>query len=877
MKTLQFASTVIAGLFVCALNAPGDQGSNNVEERVNAILSKMTLSEKLSYIGGDPGPSGIGVFKIKAIPRLGLPQIEMGNGPLGIADQIHNQPSNRYPAGLALAASWSRDRARARGRQMGRDARARGFHVDLGPGVDLYRTALGGRNFEYQAGEDPYLGSQLVVPLIMAMQQQGVWANVKHYAANEQEYRRESIDIEVDERSLRELYLPPFEAAVVQGQSASVMGALNAVDGDFACESYFLDTQVLKKDWGFDGVLLSDYQGIHDGVKAAIAGCDLDMPFGTSMNESTLLPAIQGGQLSMSTIDDKVRRILRKIVAFGFLDRPQLDKSIPLDDLSSAFEALLEAREGIVLLKNKDNLLPLQRNKVHSIAVMGRLAQSAPPTGFGSSWIIPQITVSELLGIAAQAGPTVKVDFVNAGAPDPASSEWSFVQPGGAAQTGLKGEYYDSSDLSGSPVLTRIDKEVNYDWTLPGTIPSAISTGSQESFSVRWTGQIHPAFTGDQLFKVRADGGIRLYVNGQLVIDTFFAPPSPPVYGTTLSSFTKVYLQAGQSYNVELDYHRTTGFASGSGSLLGVQFSWTPLVVPPNLSTYDAVVMCQGIDNEYDGEGLDLAFRYEDQGVAGLERAIILPEYQNELILNALQANPKTIVVLNGPGNFDIQSWVDRVPGLLHAWYPGEVGGLGLGEILFGDVNPSAKLPISMEKRLPDNPSTASYPTRSDAFTINYTEGIFMGYRGFDTFGIKPQFSFGYGLSYTTFTYSDLSIRSLEENSSGGLVNVSFIIKNTGQRAGAEIAEIYIGQQHPKIARPLKELKGFEKVFLNPGQSKSVNVTLDRRAFAYFDVGSHQWHADRDSYHILVGSSLDNIQLTGKVVLKSALEFPVAH
>ena len=602
------------------------------------------------------------------------------------------------------------------------------------------------------------LGSQLVVPLISAMQAQGIWADVKHYACNEQEYRRENIDILVDERPLREIYLPPFEAAVVRAHTASVMGALNAVNGNFACESYYLDTQVLKKDWGFDGVLLSDYQGIHDGVKAAKAGMDLDMPFGDFMNEQNLLPAIQSGQLSIANIDDKVRRILRKIVSFGFLDRPQLDPSIPLDDPTSALEALNEAREGVVLLKNERGILPLDRNKIRSVAVLGRLAPGIPATGFGSSFLEAIRSVSELSGIQGQAGPNVSVVFISAGSPDPATAAWQYLSTGGISEVGLQGQYFNSNDLSGSPALTRIDPELNFDWTQTGAIPAEISAANQASFSAQWTGRMRPNFTGDHLFKVRADGGIRLYVNSQLLIDTFLSPMPPPFYGTTIPTFAKIYLQAGQAYEIKLEYRRTSGFPGNSGALNGVQFSWTPLVVPPDLSSYDAVVMCQGIDNEYDGEGIDLAFKFEDQGLAGLENAIIMPEYQDELIQNVVRLNPRTIVVLHGPGNFDIQNWINLVPGLLHAWYPGENGGQALGEILFGDVDPSGKLPMTMEKRLRDNPTTANYPTTTDALSIRYTEGIFVGYRGFEKNHITPQYPFGFGLSYTTFAYSDLDI-----------------------------------------------------------------------------------------------------------------------
>lgn len=863
-KRLPIYAIALIALFQFALNVHAQQDSSRTETRVDQILSKMTLDEKLDYIGGGyPTSSNIisGVFNIKAIPRLGLPWITMVNGPLGI-QTLSGAPSTRYPAGLTLAATWNSQRAFARGRQMGRDARARGYHVDLGPGIDPYRTPLGGRNFEYNTGEDPFLGSKLVVPLVLGFQNQGVWANVKHYAANEQEYRRESINILPDERPLREIYLPPFEAAVKQGHAASVMGALNAVNGDFACESDYLDTQVLKKDWNFDGVLLSDYQGIHDGVKAANAGMDLDMPFSDFMNRQTLLPAIQSGQVKIATIDDKVRRILRKIVSFRFLDRPQLDTSIPLDDPASSLEALDEAREGIVLLKNHDDILPLERNRIRSLAVLGRLAPGIPPTGFGSSFLNPIRSVSELDGIRKQAGTNVKVDFISAGSPNPATAAWE-SDSGGTA--GLKGEYFASNDLSGSPAATRVDTEVDLDWTQPGVIPSEIPTTDQSTFSVRWTGKVHTQYAGDHLFKVRADGGVRLYVNGQLLIDNFLLPIPPPVYGTTLPVFAKISLPAGQSYDVRLEYRRTTGFAGGSGSLLGVQFSWTPLVVPPEIASYDAVVMCQGIDNEYDGEGLDLAFKFEDQGLAGLEKAIILPEFQDELIQNVMQRNPKTIVVLHGTGNFDIQSWINQVPGLLHAWYPGENGGQALAEILFGDVNPSGKLPITMEKRLADNPTTANYPTTTDALSIRYTEGIFMGYRGYEKNRIQPQYPFGYGLSYTKFSYSDLRITP-SQLPQDGQVEVSFRITNIGERPGAEVAQLYIGEENPRVPRPIKELKGFAKVYLQPSESKGVTIKLNQRSLAFYNVQARSWEADPGAYAISVGTSSQDIRLNGKLV-----------
>jgi beta-glucosidase len=855
MRLIDLCCVTLTGLTICTLNVRGEEDTQNVEKRVESILSQMTLQEKLDYIGGT------GFYDIKPIPRLGLPQIFMVNGPLGIAHRPF-EPTTRYPAGLALAASWNRDRAAGRGKQLGLDARARGCYVNLGPGINIYRTPLGGRNFEYSAGEDPYLAGQLVVPLVDAMQRQGVWANVKHYVCNDQEYRREKINIEVDERALREIYLPPFEAAVKEANAASVMGAFNAVNGKFCCQNRFLDTEVLKREWGFTGVLLSDFQAIKNGLEAAKAGMDVDMPKGIFMNSKTLRPSIRSGQLPTSSIDDKVRRILRKIVTFKFLDRPQLDTSIPLDDPASKLECLNEAREGIVLLKNRGNILPLDRNNVRSIAVLGLAAQGTPPTGFGSSFVKAIDYVSELQGIQSKGSPTVRVDFVDAGTANAATAVWESLGSDDHLQSGLNAEYFNSNDLSGSPAVRRVDRWVNFDWTQSGSIP----VSEQKHFSARWTGRVFPKYTGDHVFKVRADGGVRLYVESNLVINTFRRPTRPPVYGTTIPHCAKMYLEAGRGYDVRLEYRRTSGFTGDSGALEGVQFSWAPLVPPPDISSYDAVVMCQGLDSDYEGEGLDRAFTFEDDGFAGLDRAFKLPEFQDELIENVVSRNPRTIVVLHGGGSFDIQGWVDQVPALLHAWYPGENGGLALGEILFGDVNPSAKLPITMEKRLQDNPTSANYPTSSNATTIYYAEGIFVGYRGYEKNHTEPQFPFGYGLSYTTFTYSDLKIQA---RSFGGnqLKTVTFTVTNSGKRAGAEVAELYVGKQTPQIIRPIKELKGFQKVFLDPGESKQVTLELDQRSVAFFNTDKHQWDTEPGVYNVLVGASSRDIRLSGQFAL----------
>jgi beta-glucosidase len=848
MKISTLHRLILTGLSICAFNAQGQQSPTNVETRVNQILSQMTLDEKLSYIGGT------GFFDIKAIPVPGLqvpinPQIFQTDGPLGVR---RNEPSIRFPSGLLLAATWNRDMARDQGISMGRDARARGYFSILGPGMDFYRVPMGGRNFEYMTGEDPYLGAQLVPPLIQGVQAQGVWSCAKHYVCNDEEENRTNVQILVDERTLREIYLPPFEAAVKDGHVATVMSAYNAVNGYFCSENSFLLTDILKKEWKFTGLLMSDYNAIHDGLSGALYGCDVDLPAGNFMNANNLVPFIPS-PLQVSTIDDKVRRILREVISFGYLDRQQLDPSIPLDDPFSETASLNIARQGIILLKNAHNLLPLSKSLVHTVAVLGPAAQGAPPTGFGSSYVTPINSVSELDGIKSAASPGTRVDLIAACTLDPENSLWEYSNNGQITQ-GLQAEYFTSNDLSGSPAVTRVDNQIDFDWDID-SIP--VST-NQQGFSARWTGQVRPQINGDYVFKIRGDGGLRLIVNGQTLVDNFFSPTRPPVgYGPTVSYSGKITLQAGQTYSIEIDYRRVGGFFDTfeQGGFTGIQVSWASLQPPPNFNRYDAVVICAGISDEYEGEGED--------------RSFTLPEFQDELIKNIAAVNPHAIVVFHGGGNFDSRQWINQVAGFIEAFYPGQNGGQALGEILFGDINPSGKLPITMEKRIEDNPAFPTFPTiNTHPDAISYSEGIFVGYRGYQKNHVQPLFPFGFGLSYTNFAFSDLKVAPSKYTGASD-VSVTFTVTNTGKRPGGEVAQLYVGQQNPTISRPIRELKGFQKVFLQPGQSQKVIMQLNHRSFAYFNETTHKWTALAGKYGIFVGSSSQDsdLKLTGVVDL----------
>ncbi len=607
------------------------------------------------------------------------------------------------------------------------------------------------------------------------------------------------------------------------------------------------------------------------------------------------MQAVQDGRIPVAVVNDAARRILRIMVEFHFLERSQFDPSIPLDDPFSNKAALDTARGGIILLKNdvlKNDgaILPFRRGRTRSIAVIGRIAGGEPPFEAGSGAVAAVHTTSELQGLQ-QMGKGTKIDYLREGNLDFNVADFVSVDASGHSQPGLKAEYFTNQDLSGTPVLTR--QEAHLSLNYPADAPPQVGAGPS---SVRWSGQIVPPTTGDYVIKFQAGTNARFYLGGQQIFSNWdqtspFALLDLVLYPYIVAK--KVHLEVGQPIAVALEIKSPVAYFSGSS---GVGLGWASLEPPANLRTYDAVVIAAGFDSSYEGEGADRAAVVVDK--AG---SFELPEFQDDLIQKMSAANPHTVVCLHGGGSMGIQKWVNQVPGLVHAIFPGQDGGLALAEILFGDVNPSGKLPFTFEKQFEDNPAYSNYPNDlsvdATGNTAVYREGIFTGYRGFDIRnGVNPQFEFGFGLSYTTFSYSDLDIEPTkfreddrkadgdrekdgllkakfkdDDREDHDLVKVSFTVTNTGNRAGAEIAELYVGEQNPTVPRPIKELKGFQKVFLWPGQSRRVTLELDQRSFAYFNTTKRLWDAVPDTYDILVGASSRDLALKGQFKLKSEL------
>ena len=831
--TIRMRKLVAGVLFIVLAQWVGAQTAPSkvdVEKRVDSLLSKMTLEEKIEIIGG------INDFYTRPIPRLGIPSLRMSDGPMGVHDY---GLATAYPAGIALAASWDTDLVKRFGAAMGKDARARGVHFILGPGMNIYRAPMCGRNFEY-FGEDPYLASRMAVGVIEGMQEQRVIATTKHFAGNNSEFARMTLSSDIDERTLREIYLPAFEASVKEAKTGAVMDAYNLVNGVYMTQNNHLNNEILKKEWGFDGILMSDWGGTHDGIGSANGGLDLEMPSPTFMSRDTLLPALKDGRLQPAALDDKVRRILRKAIEFGFFDQPQTDIDIPSYSQEGRQVALEAARGSMVLLKNSGNLLPLDASKVKTIAVIGPDAYPAVPSGGGSAETKPFNAVSFLEGISNRLGTKAKVLYaVDTPVLDEVFETSEFVTaPGG--ESGLKGEYFSNDQLQGTPAMVRTDRHIHFDWGEGSFAPNQ----PVDHFSVRWTGYFVPKASGAYTFFSSADDGVRLYLGDDAVIDDW------QPHAQTVDSYAR-HLEAGQAYKIRFEYFESVGSAI-AGFGVTRSDSFVGRATKALATRADAVVICVGFDPKTESEGADRSFQ--------------LPGGQDELIRQISAVNKNTIVVLTAGGNVDMTQWVDQVPAILHAWYPGQEGGTALAQILFGDYSPSGKLPVSFERRWEDNPTFHSYYPEKGESRVQYSEGVFLGYRHFDRSATKPLFAFGHGLSYTNFEYSGLSVTP----STGNLnqpITISFEIKNAGHREGAEVAELYVGDSHSSVPRPVKELKGFAKVSLKPGESRRVTLMLDRRAFSFYDVKKSDWSAEPGEFSILIGSSSDNIRLRDKFTL----------
>jgi beta-glucosidase len=809
-----------------------------IEAQVHSMLAKLTLEQKMELMGG------IESMFTRTMAPIDLPRFKMSDASVGVRTW---GPTTAYASGVSLAATWDPDLARKLGEGLGRDARARSVNFLLGPGVNIARSPLAGRNFEYLS-EDPYLNSVMVVPFIEGVQSQGVAATVKHYALNNQEFNRHNASADVDERTMREIYLPAFEAAVTKAHVDAVMNSYNLVNGTHATQNDFLNLKVLKGEWGFQGVLMSDWDATYDGVAACNNGLDLEMPSPKFMNAKNLAPAVQAGQVKEATIDDHLMRLLRTELRYGWTTRPQFD---PADSTYSVVDrpfALEEALESITLLKNEGKLLPLDAGKIKTIAIIGPNAWPAVTGGGGSSHATPFEPVSLLTGVANLAGPNVHVIY-KGGLP-----EMTDVLKNTHWQNGVKVETFASGDFTGTP-QTATRPNVN-DYR-----PDQWEAEDSHARTIRYTASFKADRPGRYLLVAGAGGedAYNVSVDGKQLIEQAHAEGQVP-------KTAPLELAAGQTVNIEAHYMpRAAGSRFGFGIVAAAD-----LVTPDEKSIAaqaDVAIVAIGFNDRLEGEGHD--------------RTFALPWGQDALIEEVAAANPHTIVVANAGGGFDTTRWLDKVPVLLDTYYPGQEGGTAIAQILFGQHDPEGKLPVSFDRTWEENPSAKWYhgdpadnttlhtigangqPVDYTIEHIKYGDKLMVGYRYWTTTGKQPLFPFGFGLSYTTFSFSHLDV--LKSAASGSTIRVGFDVTNTGGAAGADVAQLYISDPSAKTDRPERELKGFAKVRLDPGQTQHVTLSLDARAFSYWSESAHNWTIDPGRFVIRVGDSSENTPLSADV------------
>lgn len=795
--------------------------SDEDKERARSLVSQMTLDEKIDYLSGETS------FSLRPVERLGIPRVLLADGPQGIRN--HCEHSTLFPSGILLASTWNRDMAQRYGESLGDDARARGVSILLGPGVNMYRSPLCGRNFEYM-GEDPYLTSEVAVNYINGVQSRGVIATIKHFAGNNQEWNRHHASSDIDERTLNEIYFPAFRKAVQTAGVGAVMNSYNLLNGVHSTENRWLNTDVLREGWGFDGILMSDWTSVYSTVNAANSGLDLEMPKGVHFTKPLLKEALATGRVTEETIDKKVEHLLSTFIAFGILDRePKADGS-PLDNEKSRATALDVARQGIVLLKNEGGILPFKGRTVVLGPNAGRI-----PTGGGSGFVSPfaVTTVADAMAGMSKKCVALTDDILYADVTGEIFTDQT------CTTQGFAGKYFKNMELTGEPDAERVDKAIAFNWGRSGPIDGF----PDDHFSAVWSGYYKPETETLLKIRISGDDGYRLSINGRVIAGDWG--------GHAVTSREVEYnVEAGQGCDIKVEYFDNISDASVECSIMALNEE----VLNRELKKADNVVYCTGFSGDVEGEGFD--------------RSFALPSYQEKFMKRIASVNPNMVVVVNAGGGIDFSAWDDLARGILLAWYPGQEGGQAVAEILTGKISPSGKLPISIESKLDDNPCAANYhknaePKERECVHVDYREGIFTGYRGYDRTGVKPRYPFGFGLGYSTFEFSNLAL----EKAGDGQVSVSFDVKNTGSVEAAEVAQVYVTDDAASVPRPAKELKGFEKVTLKPGQSRRVTVMLGKDAFEYYDLNQGRFILEPGQFTVSVGNSSDNLTLKDKIEL----------
>ncbi len=824
-----------------------------MSDRTDRMLEQMTLDEKAALT------AGVDMWHGNAVERLGLPALKVSDGPVGVrGDRWVATTSACAPCGTALGATWNTELLGEVGRVLGEEARSKGVDIVLAPTVNLHRNPLAGRNFECFS-EDPWLTARAAVAVIDGLQSTGVGACVKHFVANDSEYQRMTISSEVDDRTLREVYLAPFEAAVIEADVVSVMSAYNRLNGTHCAQHRWLLSEVLRDEWGFDGIVISDWWGTK-AAESLEAGLDLEMPGPPKYLGPRAAQRVRDGELDEADLDLAVARLLHTAERLGLLDAPpdRTEHSVDREDHSEILRRA--AVESIVLLRNDappvgrgadGPVLPIAPDAIRRIAVIGPNADIPAALGGGSAAVNPHHVVTVLDGIRAAVPDGVEVvheigvDTYRTAPPlDPRRTR---PHPG-ADRGGLTVEYFANRELSGEPVCTEIVDEPRLNWL--GDAPAPGVRGGD--FSVRVRGTFVADLDGEHTFALVTGGtGGRVSIDGDVVLDNFARQEAGTAFFGLGSAEirTTVECRAGDELELVGEFVSFDGLKAAA-FLLG----HVPPIAADGIaraveaaSAADVAVVVVGLNQDSETEGED-------------RPSIDLPGDQAELVAAVAAANPRTVVVVNAGSVVDL-SCADAAPALAQTWYLGQETGTAVADVLFGAASPSGRLPMTYGARVEDWPSFLNYP--GDAGAVLYGEQLLMGYRGFEARGTEPAFCFGHGLGYTSFEWSDMSLSAtsaVADQLDDAPIEVRVTVTNVGDRRGSDVVQCYVHDVESTLRRPDQELRGFAKVELDPGESATVSIPLTRRAFAAWDPGANDWVVEPGAFTVRVSASSRDVR-----------------
>ena len=827
-------SVIIIIITLSSTNSLKSQNIDRFSEQADSVFQKLNLDDCINLISGSDGMQSPG------IPRLDIPALKMTDGPFG----PHWSKAPAFPVGVCLAATWDTTVVFQAAQLMGKCTYAQGRNTLLGPCINIQRVPTGGRNFESYS-EDPWLASRMAVSVVKGLQSEHVIPTVKHFALNNNDWNRHLSDVEVDERTLQEIYLPAFKAAVKEAGALGIMSSYNKIRGIHASEQKYLLTDILKKDWGFKGIVVSDWGSVYSTLGSVKAGLDIEMASPNFFSKDSIMKYINAGLITREQIYDKARRNLYVRFAAGLFSSVHVDPKVLNSDSTNNFIRTL-AEDGITLLKNENNILPFHRDKIKSIAVIGPNASVLRSGGGGSSYIEPFYKVSPLDGIRIAAGKDINVQYALGDTLvydmiDPISQSF-FLQPDGKTP-GLEAEYFNNSNLLGKPVYSCTDTTINFTWHDQAPAPGM----GRKFYSVRWKGFLIPQCSGWYILKFQTNNDGMVYLNDKPAINRMGRLDATPLV-------MRRYFEAGRKYALRVEIFVPE---TGGQAILG----WIPpLKTNKNVERIneavklarksDVAVICVGWDKMFETEGYDK------------EEGLTLPGFQEELINAVTAVNPNTVVVINSGTPVFMNHWESKVKGLVMAYYPGHEGGNALASILFGDVNPSGKLPFTFIADSAQAPAFKNYMNVIPK--INYAEGFYIGYRFIDKNNLIPRFPFGYGLSYSTFSMVKASAISVSKNH----FDITVLVKNTGKVAGKEVVQLYVSDINHRIDMPVKQLKAFSKVLVQPGEIKEVHLMLPPEAFMYYNVEQKKWSTDKGKYKLLIGDSSQTIQKTLDITVK---------